>query len=430
MWIIQGNLFVHFLSIQFLLILLRNRHFMTKEKKNILLIIPNIGFGGAQRSFINLYHLLKDHYQVYLVAFNLDAEIPEMPRDIFLSLEVPEGNSLLNKVVLFFRRIKKLKKIKRQLKVFASISFMEGANYVNILSREHDSVIISIRGSERESIKKNYDNWLGMVRRKFFIPILYNKADKIVGVSGGIQHELVNYFSVERPFALIPNYINAHGIAQQAAQDIPATYQPIFERPVIISVGRLALQKRVDHLIEVYARVKKEFPTAKLVLVGDGELHDELVQQCIELGLKHYTFKEEKTHSLDLDVYFLGYQKNPAPYVRNAKVFTLTSDFEGFPNALFEALACNVPCLTVDCPYGPREILDIPLLEQVNYPVKKHNGILLPLFDGSSDVYEIWKEQIIKQLNNGLGFNQKELEDSLERFSKPRIKQRWIETIG
>ena len=82
----------------------------------------------------------------------------------------------------------------------------------------------------------------------------------------------------------------------------------------------------------------------KLVCLGDGELRDEIRELAKTLGIAHR-------------VIFPGYLANPYPVVRKAKAFILSSDFETLPTVLLEALSLGVPCVSVNCPTGPDEIL-------------------------------------------------------------------------
>src|SRR5262249_54469789 len=114
--------------------------------------------------------------------------------------------------------------------------------------------------------------------------------------------------------------------------------------PVVLGVGRLALQKDFSTLIKAFAHVRSRAP-ARLLILGDGEKRVELEVLVKELGLT-------------ADVCLLGYVDNPFAYMRRCAAFVLSSEYEGLPNSLIEAMACGAPVISTDCPCGPAEILD------------------------------------------------------------------------
>jgi glycosyltransferase involved in cell wall biosynthesis len=90
--------------------------------------------------------------------------------------------------------------------------------------------------------------------------------------------------------------------------------------------------------------VRQSHP-ARLLILGEGELHADLWRLVQALGL---------TDAVAMP----GYEPNPFAYMRRARVFVLSSRYEGLPNALIQAMACGCPVVSTDCPSGPREILD------------------------------------------------------------------------
>ncbi len=146
----------------------------------------------------------------------------------------------------------------------------------------------------------------------------------------------------------------------------------MFDNPVVITVGRLNDQKGQWHLIKAFKKAKNDVPNAKLVLLGEGQLKDYLMTLARELNI-------------DKDVHFLGFQENPFKYISNSKVFVLSSLYEGFPNALAEAMACGAAILSTDCPSGPKEILapNEYNSKNISYEINKNRyGVLVPLCDG------------------------------------------------
>ena len=120
---------------------------------------------------------------------------------------------------------------------------------------------------------------------------------------------------------------------------------------MLVTSGRLALQKNHAALIALFARLL-ERRRARLVLIGDGELRQPLIDQARSLGLRVAEGPDG-----DADVYFLGFQDNPFRLQRHADLFVLPSGWEGFPMVLGEAMACGLPIVSADCPTGPREFL-------------------------------------------------------------------------
>ena len=113
----------------------------------------------------------------------------------------------------------------------------------------------------------------------------------------------------------------------------------------LLAVGRLSIEKQFDVLIRVFARLASRHSGWSLKIIGEGPLRADLRQQIAALRL----------HSR---VELSGRVADIADEFAHADAFVLTSSFEGFPNALLEAMAAGLPCVTFDCPSGPREITE------------------------------------------------------------------------
>lgn len=127
--------------------------------------------------------------------------------------------------------------------------------------------------------------------------------------------------------AIIPNAINEEFLQ----------YEPprVAKRNVIVSVGRLAPQKNQKLLIRAFSQIVKEFPEYTLEIYGQGPEKENLVVLAKELGI------EDR-------VRFKGFSKDIKSQICDARLFVLTSDFEGLPNSLIEAMALGLPCVTTD----------------------------------------------------------------------------------
>ena len=136
--------------------------------KRILFIIPEMSVGGAQRSLAKIsFEMAKDHL-VWVVVFDQDSRTAYDCGGEMISLDVRGGKNWLGKAISMVNRVTKLRAVKRRLNIDVAISFLEGADYINILSQRKERVVLSIRGS------KLHDE--NMHRRFFFSKAIYSHS--------------------------------------------------------------------------------------------------------------------------------------------------------------------------------------------------------------------------------------------------------------
>jgi glycosyltransferase involved in cell wall biosynthesis len=361
------------------------------KKKNLLFIIPEMSMGGAQRSLANISEHLRQFYTIYVVVFNRNHQVSNFFNHDLLSLDVVPGKSAVAKIAAFKKRIVRLRSLKKKLQIDVSVSFLEGADYVNILSRQADKVILSIRGSKLHDENMHSSNFRF---RKWFIKRLYERADSIVCVNQGIASELKNDFGILGPdIRVVYNFYDLARIEDLANTPLEE-FKSIFEFPVIMMSGRLAIEKGTMGVLTLFHKLRQVNPDLKLVLVGDGPMLAAVRSACTALGLRcaFRTYENEIP-----DVLITGEQTNVYQLLSKAKCYVLNSSSEGFPNGLAEAMACGLPVVAGDCPYGPREILapETPFVN-IRKPEFAPYGVLLPV--SAQTNLDIWFESVSKLL--------------------------------
>ncbi len=176
---------------------------------------------------------------------------------------------------------------------------------------------------------------------------VYPRLRSIRCVAKGVAHDLQSHYHVPAAqLSVIYVPFELGTIAQAAQQPIHPDHHAIFSRPVIVSVGRFTSQKRFDVAIAAFHElVRSRSIDAHLLILGDGEQRSQLEQQVQSLGLTERVFMP-------------GFVPNPHAYVRRSQAFLLSSDYEGLPRVLIEALAVGCPTVATNCPSGPDEILE------------------------------------------------------------------------
>lgn len=370
----------------------------------VLMLITNLGKGGAQRVFYDHAVAFSRFANVEEAVFDLEQD--QRVYDSALPLHQLKRKDWLMHLGSLGRLLSRalaLRQLVVRLRFDVVVSHMDGANWVNALSMTGARKILVVHGTVlRDQNIRGFKQWL---RLHVIFPWLYNRADCTVAVSEGIARELALVGQV-RNVQAIPNFFDVSELRQQARLPLEPALSAVFERSgVLVTSGRLAEQKKQSHLLDLLAALLKRGVDTRLVILGDGELRDSLVRNCHDLKLKTYQAWDTKAVCHDAyDVYFMGYVSNPYQYLARSTLFLFPSGWEGFPLALCEAMISGVAVVSADCPTGPREIL-APGTVHDDYDLRSaevaHNGVLMPMIEKPADL-AVWVDTVAALLSDGV----------------------------
>jgi len=309
-------------------------------QKKIFILITTLGTGGAERVVSLLIQEWKDKYDITLVLFTelIEYELP--PNIRVISLNQPfMANGFYTTFKIPFLAFK-FYKLCKKYQADISISFLKRPNYINCLGKligSKTKVIISERSHFSESLK----SLSGLEKRMsiFLTKKLYPHADLIITNSKVMRSDLENNFKIQAKYKVINNPINLSLIEKLSAQEVIFDDDNAFK---FINVGAFRKEKNQAILIDAFYKIKHL--NVKLYFLGHRFLKQTLIEKIKEM-------------QLESQVFFLDFDTNPFKYFSKSDCFILSSDFEGFPNTLLEALACGLPVISTDCLSGPREIL-------------------------------------------------------------------------
>ncbi len=177
----------------------------------------------------------------------------------------------------------------------------------------------------------------------------YRFADHYVAVSEGVKKDMMGVYNLpESKITAIHNPVIDNSIEKLSKQKTGDPWFDDPEKPIILAIGRVVPLKNHSMLIKAFARVR-EFKDVRLVILGDNLLAPDhtkvLIQLIQDLHLSNH-------------IKLPGFVPNPFSYLSRASLFVLSSDYEGLPGTLIQALACGCPVVSTDCPSGPAEILN------------------------------------------------------------------------
>ena len=291
--------------------------------KKIAIVIADLELGGGQRSALNLASALSKDHDVTLVIFQ-DTDMHYQAPCRQVNLDCPEKFGLLLKAFNVIKRAVKLKQHFRQEQYDYVFGFMESANYPTALAEPNS--MLSVHCNPHE---------LGFFET-LLMKLTYPRAKHIIAVSEDVATLLREEYKMPA-VSRIYNLVSFDDIQKQGIE--PFSHP----RPYIVALGRLSEVKRLDLLIDAYAKSELH-QQCDLLIVGEGECRAALEAQIAKLSLQDKVILE-------------GVQSNPFKYLANAEFLVLSSRTEAFPMVLIEALVLSCPVVATDCPTGPREIV-------------------------------------------------------------------------
>lgn len=309
-------------------------------KNNLIsIIIPHVGGGGAERAFVQLANgLHKAGENVHFVTIANDKGhyrnelIDKMP---FFNLNTGRVRYSLVPLCRYINSHKPDIIVTALMNIWmlAMKPFLKNSPKIVISERNNFSEVIKVK-------KPKYHGCARLLVSKF----LYPKANAMVAVSRGVADDLVELGLVKpEKTRVIYNPVISQNFLDLAGEE-PSLNLLSNNMPNFIAVGRLHEQKNYPLLLSAFALVRKE-TKCRLIILGEGELRELVEQKIDELGIKD-------------DVLLPGFIQNPFSYMARADCFVLSSDREGLPGVLIQALGCGTTAVSTDCKSGPSEILD------------------------------------------------------------------------
>ena len=347
-------------------------------RPRILFVINSLCGGGAERIMSILLANSKHKEAEFDVALALLDREPA-------AYETPEWVTTyqLDSRFGLVRSCIELRRLVRSIRPDITVSFLTRANVANCLV---------MRTTGRPAIiseRINTDMQLGTGPRslvtKAIVRFAYPAASRVIAVAGGVGDTLVRRYGVDPArIEVIPNPVDVEAIRERASQGCAEAP----DEPFVFAMGRLVPNKNFALLVRAFARA--QIP-GSLVIAGEGPERAALLKLANELG-----FADR--------LWLTGFLPNPHALLARADAFVLSSNAEGFPNSLVEALALGVPSIATNCADGPAEILAGSQREAVAGTLVTEAGIMVPVNDVealSAALQKICDPELRRRLSEG-----------------------------
>lgn len=358
-------------------------------KKKIAFYLASMRKGGAERVISNLAtHFVRQGYEVLLVTTHKAEVEYEVPTEVIRIISEPSKEELSDgRIHNFVIRFKKLRGIWKKEKPDVIVSFIGKNNMMALLTSRllPVKVAVAVRGEPHEEY---YNRSLRMVAR-----YLFRLADGVILQTSASREFFPK--AVRKKAVILKNPIN------------PLFFREAYEgerEKTIVAVGRVDKNKNHELLIRAFILLAEEFPAYRLVIYGEGEERENLLRLVRDSGL---------TERIDLS----GAVDDVVEAIYKTGVFVLSSNTEGMPNTLMEAMALGLPVVSTDCPCGgPRELIEHGV-----------NGLLTPVGDVNKMKENL--QMLLKDLQKAKEMG-KRAQKTCESFQPEKVVQEWEEYLN
>lgn len=361
--------------------------------RRIVIVVSSVGGGGAERVAVDLAGFLHSTgRQVTLLTLNGEqADAYGIPGGIGRErLEIRrEAPTLLHGAVFTYQHLFRIRKKIKDLGPDVVVSFLDQTNIRTIAALQGSGIPVVISERVHPGFHDIGKFWSRM--RK----LAYPRARTVVVQTTEIANWFRAHISTQR-VVIIPNAVRKFDSLA------PTNRRPVISEPMILAVGRLTQQKGFDLLLEAFRRSNLADIGWHLTILGEGPDRSQLLNDAREAGIADV-------------VHLPGHVDDVMSWFARVRFFVHPARYEGFPNALLEAMQHGKPCISFDCPSGPRDIIEHGV-----------NGLLVPPEDvgGLTDA-------ILKLANDTLLCERFSIEARRvnTRFSPGLIYQRWLDVL-
>jgi len=308
----------------------------TEVARRIAFYIYSLDNGGAERvSSIVANSLSNSGVEVTIFVMKPLGENSYKLGDKIRVVNLSTDPALQNAGTGVLFNLKRIRVLRRLVKEFAPqvlYTMMVKANVIGVFAMMKSGV--PVVASERNDPSHDAVSAPWRMLRK----LSYSLSDGVITQTPHVE-KWVRRNTKASNVTTIPNPVE-----YPVPNGSPIVAVPSQRGPMIVAVGRLCAQKQFDHLIATISKLKQDYPGWWLAILGEGADRDSLSAQIADEGLQD-------------EVSLIGRVGNMQDWYNAASMFVLTSRYEGYPNALIEAMASGVPAVSYDCESGPSEII-------------------------------------------------------------------------
>lgn len=328
--------------------------------KKVGILVNSIGYGGNERSSVNIAKAISKQYDVSIIIQE-DCGNHYGYGGRVINMNTPCADSTVGKVINSIRRIIRLRRIIREEQIDTLFIILPVSNPINYL-KFRCKKIVSCR--DCGDLMKRTEKYIKMTEKSdLLVCNSVEQTEYIIRKAPHLADKVVSIY----------NILDIDKVLLLKEEPIEDDIKHFMEGcKCIISSGRFAKAKGWNNLLKAFKVLSQRKDNIRLILIGDGELKNQIITLIEELGII------EK-------VLLPGFQDNPFKYISKADVFVLSSFYEGFPNTLVEAMACEKPVIATDCPSGPAEILQGTVMS--DYTVTEY-GVLVRSFKEDESTWQ------------------------------------------